>query len=623
MIRAYPNKPSIFAGETLILHVSTDQPNFRVSLYRQGKILELMENSAWLVGQNFSTGLPDQDWGWPSYEFAIPPEWPSGAYIAMFHEGDSNEVEISTPDVTTAYGPDAKAFFVVKNAHPGKSTCILYKLSLFTYQAYNEVVPGDRGSLYTGAFKVTLHRPGGGTGGTPKDFVEFPDEYDKTSPRQTFAHWDAPFIGWLETNGYAVDYCTDLDIHQNANNVLASYHLLLSVGHDEYWSAELREHVEDFIRHGGNVAFFSANTCWWRVHVEDNDTAISCDKSTHQGDTIPFDQWYRINPENKVTGVSYLNGGGDWAQARDPAGYTVELADHWVYKGTGLHNGDVFGADERLVGYEADGARFHVGSSGFKEPDGTDGTPLSFAFLGTYVIPSTDWGGYSSGNQATMGFYTNTGMVFTAATVDWARVLASKESNVERITRNVLNRFKSPGVRIIGPLPAKCHHYVAIEGRTAKFHVDTAGLANQGSLRYEWTITGGNVSVIASTDQPVFEATMPSPPVPVTVSVSVDDGTVCNAFGTLTFIPLSSKAALQSEVFCELGTIAGVAEGVKMALVGVREGNRFFVDPLWDPIRNATRSPLNTYELQECFQSAMRLVRLLERLIETEREKRD
>jgi hypothetical protein len=222
-----------------------------------------------------------------------------------------------------------------------------------------------------------------------------------------------------------------------------------------------------------------------------------------------------------------------------------------------------------------------------------------------------------------MGFYTNNGMVFTAATVDWARILASgRESNVERITRNVLNRFKSCCVRIIGPLPAICNQYVAIEGDVAHFHVNTAGLPNQGNLRYEWTITGGSISAGDPTDQAIFKATMPSPPVPVTVNVTVDDGTICKAFGTLTFTPLSFEAFLQSETFCELGTIANVAEGFKMALVGVREGNRFFVDPLWNPIRNAIRSPLNLYELQELLQSGMRLVRLAERLIEIQRKER-
>ncbi len=42
-----------------------------------------------------------------------------------------------------------------------------------------------------------------------------------------------------------------------------------------------------------------------------------------------------------------------------------------------------------------------------------------------------------------MGIYANNGVVFTAATTDWARVLASGEPHVEKITENVLRRLGS------------------------------------------------------------------------------------------------------------------------------------------------------------------------------------
>lgn len=46
---------------------------------------------------------------------------------------------------------------------------------------------------------------------------------------------------------------------------------MLSVGHDEYWSAAMRDNLEKYIADGGNVAFFSGNTCCWQVRSEDND----------------------------------------------------------------------------------------------------------------------------------------------------------------------------------------------------------------------------------------------------------------------------------------------------------------------------------------------------------------
>ena len=264
MIEGYPETVTVGPGETLTLCVSTDHPRFRVDFYRQGANLTLMSSTEWQDGAAFPRGAADQDWGWRGHDFIIPNDWVSGVYIAMFFElDDAGNVVRSPEDTTIADGRSAKALFVVRSAVPGKAAPILYKVPLFTYQAYNDtnspISNTDAGSLYSGAPQVTLRRTGGGTGGTPYDTV--PDAYDGSSPRQTFGHWDVPFIGWLEKHGYSVDYCTDLDIHENPGDFLANYHLLLSIGHDEYWSADMRANVEAFIQNGGNVAFFSGNTC--------------------------------------------------------------------------------------------------------------------------------------------------------------------------------------------------------------------------------------------------------------------------------------------------------------------------------------------------------------------------
>ena len=625
MIKAYPETPSVRPGDTLVLHVSTNQPLFRVNFYRQGQNLDLMDSSDWMTGYSFLDGPPDQDWGWLGYEFPIPEDWPSGAYIAMFFEGDEHGFETSSPDVSTPDGSEAKALFVVLSPAPGETACILYKVPLFTYQAYNETGPNN--SLYGNAAKFTYRRPGGGTGGTPWDnFIG--DEYDTSSPRQTFAHWDAAFISWLEGEGYAVDYCTDLDVHENVDNFLASYRLLLSVGHDEYWSEEMRQNVENFIANKGNVAFFSGNTCWWRVHVEDNNTAIRCDKSFHGDETIRFDKWYRSNEENKLTGVSYRNAAGWWTGQRTAVGYTVQHSDHWVYQGTGLSDREFFGDADRLVGYECDGALF-VEYNGVKVPTGADYTPHNFVILGIAEL-GDGWNDPDDSEQrrdghpitawhATMGLYDNKGIVFTAATVDWARVLVSgNETHVEIITRNVLNRLKSRAVRIVGPLPTVCGFYFAIEGQKVSFHADTTGLPNQAGLHYEWAISNGTGP---SLDQPLFEAVMPSPPMPVTVTVVVNDGTDCQAFGTRTFIPLSIEEDLRIELLCQLRTMIILSAGSGRAVAGVREGNQFFVDPLWDPLRYTSVMQLDVNELRGLVQSSRHLITLAERLIEIHRER--
>jgi hypothetical protein len=438
MIRGYPYRPSVFPGEVLRLHIAADAPAwFQIWFYRQGEDLVLKARTEAMLAHARPLGPPDRDWDWPAYEYPIPRDWTSGAYLAVF-------VPVADPTAYHRTAPsdrEAAALFIVKRSEANRH--ILYKLPLFTYHAYNEL--GDPcGSLYTGGYeKLTLHRPGGGIGGRPWDYY-FPDPYDQSSLRQTFWHWDVPFIRWLEGKRFEVDYCTDLDIHENPGNFLYNYRLLLCVGHDEYWSEAMRRNVVFFVEKvRGNLAFFSGNTCWWRVHVVDEDTAFTCHKSTVGCTGRKPDQWFWFDPENRLTGVSHRNGGGQWWGAREAIGYTVQHAEHWVFQGTGLRDGDTFGAEYHLVGYECDGAALsdRTDELGFAVPSHDDGTPENFIILGTGRI-GADWAqdpeDFPGGRTATMGIYVNNGAVFTAATTDWARVLANGEPHVEKITENIL-----------------------------------------------------------------------------------------------------------------------------------------------------------------------------------------
>lgn len=448
MIKGYPARAGVAPGERLMLHIATDAPRFRVVFYCWGEGLLPVHEMPWLAGEYAAPRSASEDWQWPRYEFPIPHDWPSAVYIAHLEEPGARPVELAMNS--------AAVLFVVRGSGRSK---LLYKLPLATYHAYN--CEGD-GCFYVNpprsddppGAKLSLHRPGGGIGGEIWGALDY---YDMTSPRQSFAHWDARFIRWLLRNGYQPEFCTDFDIHEDPE-LCNRYRLLLSVGHDEYWSEPTRNAVEDFVSRGGNVAFFGANLCWWRIHVIEDGTAILCHQGGPRG---AFDHWWSqtgvARPEDWLTGASYRNGGGWWDGPRDTTGYIVQDPEHWVFSGTGLHRGEAFGNNTSppLVGYECDGAPLEsfdgtTGRAVLAPNAECTGTPPGFRLLAASLLnrnwqelPPREMHPAGAGvHAATIGIYSRNGTVFTGGTTDWAQVLENNQDpRVDTITRNVIDRL--------------------------------------------------------------------------------------------------------------------------------------------------------------------------------------
>jgi hypothetical protein len=158
-----------------------------------------------------------------------------------------------------------------------------------------------------------------------------------------------------------------------------------------------------------------------------------------------------------------------------------------------------------------------------------------------------------------MGCYTSPrgGIVFNGATTDWP-CLVGRNATVDRITRNVLDRLRLRTVPVIGPLPLRHGRMLAVAGELAHFHVDLAGLPPAGrERRCVWRITAGAGDADAGGAPAAGEgltlaAPMPPEPNPVTVTVAVTDADQPVAFGTLTFVPLSSEEALKTEALAVL-----------------------------------------------------------------------
>ncbi|MEY2591878.1 MAG: hypothetical protein QOJ67_3862 [Acidimicrobiaceae bacterium] len=441
--------------------------------------------------------------GWPAaLTIEVDPAWRSGYYEVVL------EIEVD------GKARRDHAFFVVRPKIGESSAPILLALSTNTWHAYNDF---GGWNLYTGATSVSLQRPmspgylfkppGAGrrvtTTHPPDPQMATHVGYLRLNHLSPYAgsagwpDWELPFIEWAEREGYRFDVVTNADLEDHPGLLSdqngGGYRLLLSVGHDEYWSGPMRDTVEAHIAAGGNVAFFSGNTAFWQVRHEDREddgaarTMVGfkgqfkddpCFGTERIGELTSIWSDHLIGrPENEMTGVSFARGGYHRIGKRvtnGSGGYTIHRPDHWLFDGTGIGYGDVLGAGATIVGYECDGCDFTY-RDGLPHPTGEDGTPSTFEILGTapaahftretaqrppkptepseiefiasrlFDSREPDAVERIASGHAVLGSYTSRagGTVVTSGCTDWAHGLAERDAQVEQITRNVLDRLST------------------------------------------------------------------------------------------------------------------------------------------------------------------------------------
>jgi hypothetical protein len=433
-IEGYTDQMSYLPGEDVKFHISALADSVDVQIDRLGAEPKTVwkKQGVPTLRHPIPPDASSRGCKWPeTFRLTIPADWPSGYYEArMIPTGGEGKTNMGS------------VFFVVRSANPGKNTKILLQLSTNTYNAYTNW-GGYSLYSYHGRHKVQGRRV----------------SFDRPQYSQ-FRNWELPFVQWAEKGGYTIDFAvnSDLEFHPE---LLKHYKLVLSVGHDEYWSAPMRDNLEKFIKDGGNVAFFSGNTCCWQVRSEENGRALVCWKQNFRDDPLFSTGDHRLlstlwshhlvrRPENSLTGVGFLWGGYRKSHGQfmnDKSEFTVHRPDHWLFEGANLKRGDVFGDKDTIVGYECDGCEL-VWKDGLPSPTFRDGTPKSFTVLATCPArwhPDDcewyeRWEKGRTGN-AVIGTYTNGGTVVTAATTDWSHGLRGNDPAVVRITKNVLDRL--------------------------------------------------------------------------------------------------------------------------------------------------------------------------------------
>ena len=423
-IAGYASATSVAAGETLRFYVSTPDPTFTIEIFRMGwygglggrRVTDALDRP----GGSQPMPVADADGmircNWQeSYAVNIPTSWVSGVYLAKLTGKPS--------------GNQSYVLFVVKDERPAD---LLFQSSVTTYQAYNNW--GGK-SLYrhnsagTWARKVSFDRP----------------YATDTGPGGFIFRWEYNMVRWLEREGYDVTYVTNIDIHARPATILRTK-AFLSVGHDEYWTWEMRANVEAARDSGVDLAFFSANTCYWQIRLEDDlrtivgykETALATDPFANDGnplnDHLVTTKWRQVpvmRPEEALIGVMYVESPID-------GDIVVDNASHWVFANTGLKNGDIL---QGLLGYEVDAIH------GMQSP------PNLVRLAHSPFVSEENERGFSD-----MSIYTTASgtLVFATGTIQWSwgldnfgpRVRGDRTSPAaQQITRNVLTRMIGPKKR--------------------------------------------------------------------------------------------------------------------------------------------------------------------------------
>jgi hypothetical protein len=445
-LEGYVSSGSVAPGETINFYVNSRVGPYTIRVFQQDaeEVLVATLQNIDQFPEPFPIGRLDYRDGpsWPPVaELVIPDAWPSGLYLARV---EATNAGIAIP-------------FVVRAAVPGSQSRILVFIPDTTYEAYNfwggRSLYGFRSSIDPGFQYLTWSY---GSKFAPKEYddhqlprafqVSFRRPYNEEPQSNKWQYWEVPLLRWLALQGIAVEVCTATDLHKDGANhtgLLANYQLLVSVGHDEYWSKEMRDNVESFTAAGGNVAFFSGNVCWFQIRFDLNVRRQICYKDARfdpfypaQSQLVTVNWWDQpvCRAETSLTGVSYFD------PVEQETCYRVLRPDHWVFGGLGFDSSSMFGeyTDDdpplTVVGYETDK---------YQKPDADPCRPSSpdnFERLAEVLAQDG-----SRKVACTMGTFTHgKGQVFTAATLNWSLGLSQDgviRNPIDRITRNVFERL--------------------------------------------------------------------------------------------------------------------------------------------------------------------------------------
>ena len=413
------------------------------------------------------------DAGWPvATSLTIPDGWASGIYAFHLTTDAGHEYYVPfflLPEKNRAHS--SIAFLVptfsyicygnMHSSHVEVGEEVLATLPKIIPESYIYIREQRLNSTYD------LHSDGSGVAyisrRLPQPHVSPKYIWGNGSPHQLNA--DLHLVDWLHEKGFAHDVLTDEALHFEGIDLLSPYRVIVTGTHPEYWSGQMLDAVQAYLRQGGRVMYMGGNGFYWVTTVHPNAPHVLEVRKfggTRTWSAEPNERHHSTTGEQgglwrdrgrstyEMLGVGFSGMGYDVNAPYRRMGSSYEGPFAILFDG--IVN-DVIGDTPSLVlkknaaGLEIDRINYLLGS-----PPNTVCLARSFDHGKHYQVPYEDAMAYMTPAQlehdspllcSDIAFlrYPNGGAVFSAGSISYCGSLSfnNYENDISRLTENVLN----------------------------------------------------------------------------------------------------------------------------------------------------------------------------------------